>query len=407
VREDRAREEKRQILEGVEAVGPVAHMLEVGTSALALRNGDFDEQPSQRRRYWESFQERWDHMPDRTQAERTPSVSIVIATMRGGPDLEACLTSIQAQAYRELELIVIDNGSTDRELARVPGRFARARVLRNEENLGFVGANNQGIAASTGELVLLLNDDTVLEPGAIDRLVQSLVEHPSWAAAQAKLVRIDDPRLLDTAGSFLTATGFLVHRGSGEPEEGFSAADEIFAAKGAALLIRGAALRQVGAFDPDFFAYFEETDLCWRLWLAGWEVGFAAEARVRHKLGATAGRLPSELVQFHSFKNRICTLAKNLGPLRLAWMLPYHVALCLALAVWYAVRGQPRLGGAIVRALAWNVRHLSGTVRKRRRVQSLRRVGDRELMRRIVRPTPIRTLHRYARLTGESEPRVR
>jgi GT2 family glycosyltransferase len=346
-------------------------------------------------------------MPDRTQAERTPPVSIVIATMRGGPDLEACLQSIEAQAYRELEVIVIDNGSTDTDLARIPGRFVRARVLRNEENLGFVGANNQGIAASTGELVLLLNDDTVLEHDAIERLVRALVERPSWAAAQAKLVRMDDPNLLDTAGSFLTTTGFLVHRGSGEPQEGFDAADEIFAAKGAALLIRSEALRQVGAFDPDFFAYFEETDLCWRLWLAGWRVGFAADARVRHKLGATASSMPSDFVQFHSFKNRICTLAKNLGPLRLAWMLPYHGALCLALAAWYAVRGRPRLGGAILRALAWNLRRLSGTVRKRRHVQSLRRVGDRELMRHILRPTPIRTLHGYARHAGESEPRIR
>jgi GT2 family glycosyltransferase len=382
-------------------------MLEVGTSALAIRDGDLGEQPTQRSRYRQSFQERWDHMPDRTQAERTPSVSIVIATMRGGPDLEACLESIQAQAHPELEVIVIDNGSTDTELGAIPARFPRARVLRNEENLGFVGASNQGIAASIGELVLLLNDDTVLEPVALDRLVQSLVEHPSWAAAQAKLVRMDDPSLLDTAGSFLTATGFLVHRGSGESERGFDEADEIFAAKGAALLIRSAALRQVGAFDPDFFAYFEETDLCWRLWLAGWRVGFAPDARVRHKLGATAGSLPTDFVQFHSFKNRICTLAKNLGPLRLAWMLPYHVALCLALAAWYLVRGKPRLAGAIMRALAWNVRQLARTVSKRRTVQSLRLIGDRELMDQILRPTPLGTMHRYARLTGESETRVR
>jgi GT2 family glycosyltransferase len=381
-------------------------MLEVGASALALGDGDLGEQSSQSRGYRESFQERWDHMPDGTQVERTPPVSIVIATMRGGPDLEACLKSIEAQRYRELELIVIDNGSTDTELSRIPGRFAHTRVLRNEENLGFVGANNQGIAASTGELVFLLNDDTVLEPDAIDQLVRTLVEHPSWGAAQAKLLRMDDPSLLDTAGSFLTATGFLVHRGSSEPQEGFDVADEIFAAKGAALLIRSTALRQVGAFDPDFFAYLEETDLCWRLWLAGWRVGFAPAARVRHKLGATAGGLPSELVQFHSFKNRICTLAKNLGPVRLAWMLPYHLALCLALAAFYSVRGKPRLGGAILRALAWNVRQVVGTVRKRRHVQSLRRVGDRELMRQIVRPTSVRTLHSYARLAEGSEPRV-
>jgi GT2 family glycosyltransferase len=343
-------------------------------------------------------------MSDRTQAERTPSVSIVIATLRGGPDLEACLDSIRSQAYGKLEVIVIDNGSADAELAGIPARFAQVRVLRNEENLGFVGANNQGIAASTGEFIFLLNDDTVLEPGALDRLVQALVEHPSWAVAQAKLVRMDDPGLLDTAGSFLTATGFLVHRGSGEPEEAFGEADEIFAAKGAALIIRSDALRVVGTFDPDFFAYFEETDLCWRLWLAGWRVGFAPAARVRHKLGATAGGLPSEFVQFHSFKNRICTLAKNLGPLRLAWMLPFHLALCVALAAWYAVRGQPRLAGAIIRALAWNVAHVARTMSKRRRAQSLRRIDDRELMHEILRPAPVGTMHRYARLTGDQKP---
>jgi GT2 family glycosyltransferase len=345
-------------------------------------------------------------MRDRTQADRLPSVSTVIATTRGGADLEACLVSLEAERYPGLDVVVIDNGSTDAELARLPQRFASVRVQRNEQNLGFVGANNQGIEGSAGELVLLLNDDTVVEPQALWALVRALVDHPSWAGAQAKLVRMDDQSLLDTAGSFLTSTGFLVHRGAGEPAARFTESDEIFAAKGAALLIRRDALREAGVFDPDFFAYFEETDLCWRLWLAGWELGFAADARVRHKLGATAGGLPSEFVQFHSFKNRVCTLAKNLGPLRLAWMLPYHLSLCVALAGWYSLRGQPRLGGAILRALAWNITHLGGTLRKRRRVQSLRRVGDRELMRRITRPTPLRTLHRYARLTGGSEARV-
>lgn len=345
-------------------------------------------------------------MPDRTQAERMPSVSIVIATTRGGADLEACLASIQAQPYAGLDVIVVDNGSKDPGIGDLPERFARVRLLRNEQNLGFVGANNQGIEASAGELVLLLNDDATLEPGALERLVHGLLEHPSWAAAQAKLVRMDDPSLLDTAGSFLTPTGFLIHRGSREPAERFTASDEIFAAKGACLLVRREALREVGAFDADFFAYFEETDLCWRLWLAGWQVGFAADARVRHKLGATAGDLPSEFVQFHSFKNRICTLAKNLGPLRLAWMLPYHLALCLALAAWYSVRARPRLGGAIVRAVAWNAARAPRTLSKRRHVQSLRRVRDRELMTHILRPTPLRTMRSYVRLTGKSETRV-
>jgi GT2 family glycosyltransferase len=332
--------------------------------------------------------------------EALPSVAVVIPTSRGGADLETCLVSLAAQGYADLDVIVVDNGSSDPLIEDLPDRFLGVRVLRNEENRGFVGACNQGIEAASGELILLLNDDTALEPGALSAMLGALARHPSWGACQAKLLLMDDPTRLDTAGSFLTATGFLVHRGAFGSEKEFTASDEIFAAKGACLLVRRPALAEVGGFDPDFFAYFEETDLCWRLWLAGWEVGFAADARVLHKLGATAAALPTAFVQFHSFKNRICTLVKNLGPARLAWMLPYHVALCVCVASWYSLRGRARLGRAILRALGWNMIHLPDTLRKRRRVQRARRLPDRVLMRRILRPTPLRTLLHYARGTA-------
>lgn len=325
------------------------------------------------------------------------SLSVVIPTSRGGADLETCLLSLVDQGYPELEVIVIDNGSPDRSIARLSERFPGVSVLHNEENVGFVGASNQGIEASSGELILLLNDDTALESGALSALVDTLVRNPSWGACQAKLLLMHDPVRLDTAGSFLTATGFLIHRGAFEPEERFTASDEIFAAKGAALLVRRRALDEVGAFDADFFAYFEETDLCWRLWLAGWEVGFAADARVLHKLGATASALPSAFVQFHSFKNRLCTLLKNAGAARLAAMLPLHVVLCGGLAAWYTARRQPKIGGAIIRAVAWNAAQLPRTLGKRRQIQAHRRVSDRELMPKITKRTPVRTLISYAR----------
>jgi GT2 family glycosyltransferase len=329
-----------------------------------------------------------------------PSVSVVIPTIHGGPDLERCLASLAAEDYPELDVIVVDNASTGRAIRRLPERYPRLRIVRNEVNRGFAGASNQGITEAVGELVLLLNDDTVVQPGALPRLAGAMLDHPEWGACQAKLLLMDDPERLDTAGSFLTATGFLVHRGAHELEARYTQTDEIFAAKGAALVIRRRALDDVGAFDPDFFAYFEESDLCWRLWIAGWRVGFVADARVLHRLGATASTLPTPFVQFHSFKNRICTLLKNLGPARMAWMLPYHLALCFGLAAWYALRGRGALALAILRAIAWNVTHLAGTLRERRRIQTTRRVSDRVLMPLIMKTTPIRELFGYAKLTG-------
>jgi GT2 family glycosyltransferase len=318
------------------------------------------------------------------------SLSVVIPTARAGADLERCLRSLADQEHEHVEVVVVDNGS--------PGVSAQGvRVLRNDENLGFVSACNQGIAASSGELILLLNDDTVVEPGALRALVDTLERRPAWGACQAKLLLLDDPARLDTAGSFLTSTGFLLHRGAFGAADLFSETDEIFAAKGAALLVRRRALADAGVFDPRFFAYFEETDLCWRLWLTGWAVGFAAEAPVLHALGRTASELPSAFVQFHSYKNRIRTLIKNLGAARLAWMLPLHLSLCAALVGWYAVRGRPAVSGGILRALWWNAVHGRDTLRERRRVQARRRVPDRELMPRIMRRASVRTFLFYAR----------
>ena len=296
-----------------------------------------------------------------------------------------------------MEVLVVDNAAPQGAVPAAVDGLTALRVIRNPQNRGFAEACNQGINASTGELVLLLNDDTILEPGALGALADALATHTSWGACQAKLLLMDDPSRLDSGGSFLTRSGFLVHRGLHEPETRYTEPDEIFSAKGAAFVVRRRALATSGTFDPDFFAYFEESDLCWRLWLAGWEVGFAPGARVLHRVGATSSGLPSPFVQFHSFKNRLCTILKNAGPRQLTVMVPCHLALCLGLAGWYAARGQPGLAGAILRAIGWNVAELPRTLGKRRRIQARRRVGDDELMPRIMRETSMRTLASYAR----------
>ena len=335
-----------------------------------------------------------------------PSLSIVIPTA-GAPDLDACLESLGAAGESHTDVVVVDNASA-RPLTHLSDRHQHVRVVRNDENLGFVGACNQGAEMATGDLVLFLNDDTVVEPGALHALVDALLDHPTWGACQAKLLLMHDPTRLDTAGSFLTATGFLVHRGAREPELNYVRSDEVFAAKGAALIVRRRALDEIGVFDPDYFAYFEDSDLCWRLWLAGWAVGFASNARIRHRLGATASDVEAGVIQFHSFKNRICSILKNSGRRRLAVMLPMHLGLCFGVAIWFRIRGRPELSTAVLRAVAWNGRNLRRTLRKRALVQRTRRIGDTELWPRISRRTSMRSLVVYARITAgpASEPRV-
>lgn len=319
----------------------------------------------------------------------SPSLSIIVPTL-GGEFLNACLESMAAERDSDVEMIVVANASG----VSVPEGVT---VIENPANRGFAAACNQGYRASRGSFVLFLNDDTIIEPGALRRLTEVMEAHPIWGACQPKLVLLDDPGRLDTAGSFLTTTGFLEHRGVFAADDGsYDADEEIFSAKGAALLCRRTALEEVGVFDEDFFAYFEETDLCWRLWLGGWRVGYAGSACIRHKVGATAQGLDAAFVSYHSFKNRLCALAKNAETRTLLWMLPLHVALCIGLTFVYLARRQPTVSLAIYRALLWNISALRSTLRKRQYTQSSRRHSDRQLSPLIRRRTSPILFLRYA-----------
>ena len=329
-----------------------------------------------------------------------PQVSVVIVTWNGLAYLPACLDSLAA-CGSPLEIIVVDNGSTDgtlEYLRRRPGVI----VIANATNTGYAPANNAGIDRATGEFVLLLNNDTRVAPGFLEPLLEVMRTTPDAGALQSKMLTVDAPHRIDAYGSYFLSTGFLYHLRYGQPDIPLEEPFEIFAAKGAAMLIRGAVLREVGAFDPDFFAYLEDSDLSWRIWLGGHRVLCVPASVVYHHGGATASRLPSAFVIFHSFKNRTCMLLKNLsGPA--AWrIIPLHLALNLGLIAVELVRGRIASAGAVADALGWNLRHLRATLRKRRDVQArIRCVADRVLMPKITHR--VRPSYYYYLLTGRLE----
>jgi GT2 family glycosyltransferase len=318
-----------------------------------------------------------------------PDVSVVIVNWNGLDELKACLESLRG-CGRDLELIVVDNGSTDGSVAYLrdqPG----LRLVENAHNTGYAPANNAGIAQASAEFVLLLNNDTRVAPGFLEPMLDAMREGADVGACQARLLTTDDPPRVDGLGSYLTWSGFLYHYRYGKPDTGTGPPFEIFAAKGAAMLVRRAALDRVGAFDDDFFAYLEDSDLSWRIWLNGWRILCVPASCVWHRGGVTARRLPSALVTFHSFKNRLCMLLKNPAGATAWRILPPHLLLVLGLMVIELARGRPGAAGAIARALGWNLRRLPATLRKRREVQRrVRRLSDRALRPRLwrrVRPS--------------------
>ncbi len=311
---------------------------------------------------------------------KLPLVSIIIINWNGGSVFKDCLTSLSQITYPNWELVVVDNGSTDESLSFAKN-FSLAKVkvqiLENKTNVGFAPANNQGFEVSRGEYVLLLNNDTKVEKDFLTKMVAKMESDPTIGVMQPKIYMMDKPEYLDNAGSFFTKTGFLIHWGFGKKDATeFDQEREVFTVKGACMLVRRELITKVGLFDPDFVSYFEETDFCWRVWLVGFRCIYFPGTHIYHKVGFTSQRLEVISVNYHSLKNRIVSLIKNLNGFNLIGVMFQHMAILIGLTFYYLIKFQFRQAKMFIDAIVWNIGHLSSTFVKRRKIQKLRKVSD-------------------------------
>lgn len=310
-----------------------------------------------------------------------PLVSVIILNWNQKGYTLRCLDSLLKTKYKPLEIILVDNGSTDGTVEEVRKKFPKVKILANKRNLGYAKGNNQGFKQSRGEYILLLNNDTEITPNLVERLVEAMELDKQIGVAQAKIYWMSDRSKNDLVGTFLTPTGFVYYFGYGKPDEPkYMRKRTIFFAKGAAMMIRREVIHKIGLFDEDYITYFEEYDFCWRVWLAGWTVFYIPEAVVYHRLNVTGAMLKRPYTVYLTFRNRIATLIKNLSLPYLAWLLPLHLSLCLMVAISYTFRKR-EWSKAVLSAIVWNLRVLQKTLKKRSYIQNkLRRISDREIL---------------------------
>lgn len=294
-----------------------------------------------------------------------PNLSILIVSWNQAERLAACLGAVRL-FLPEAQVVVVDNGSSP-PLSPADNSI---EYVRSECNLGYAGGNNLGFARCTGDFVLLLNNDTLL-PSAqpIMALLRFLHAHPRVAAAQAKLILPDGT--LDTCGEFLTPAGMLYHHGYRLPDGPHAAVPyPVFAAKGACLLLRRAAVASVGGvlFRPEFFCYYEDIDLCHRLWLAGHEVWFVPTQPIPHDEGSSARLHPTRDV-WRRYLSNMLTSAHDLWGFR-AWLTMGPAFLLFILA------------GAILKRVCPYPSHS--------RISFPRHRSERDLLRRITVRVPLR-----------------
>ena len=242
-----------------------------------------------------------------------PTLSVIVVNWNGREHLSTCFRSLEASEYprERLELILVDNGSTDGSLDLMRGLFPRVRLIALPSNLGFTGGNNAGVEAASGEILVFFNNDMRIDPGAIPALVAALDDRHSCAAARVLSWngrRID---FLRGTTSF-EARGFQEHYG--EPRERWLDYDTTtFSPNGGAFAVTRAAYIRSGGFDERFFAYYDDVDLGWRLRLTGFDVRVVPDAIVYHRHGATSRRFPSPQKRFLMERNALWTALKNYG----------------------------------------------------------------------------------------------
>lgn len=316
-----------------------------------------------------------------------PLVSIIIVNWNGGEVMWQCLDSLSKMRYSPWELIIVDNGSTDNSYKfakKLVSTSHKVQVIENKSNLGFAKANNQGIEFAKGKYVLLLNNDTKVERDLISAMIKFMETNLVVGVIQPKIFIMDKPGYLDNAGSFLTKTGFLQHWGYMHKDSTeFNKSREIFSAKGACMLIKKDLIDKIGLFDNEFFNYFEETDFCWRVWLAGYRVMYVPTSHIYHMVGFSSKRQNQSFVYFHSLKNMLAAQIKNLELKNLIQITPTFLLIIVSLSIYYLIRLRFREFAMIWKAIFWNLTHIDRLLKKRSMVQRFRKVSDREIFDRV------------------------
>ncbi|HSH58376.1 MAG TPA: glycosyltransferase family 2 protein [Acidimicrobiales bacterium] len=303
-----------------------------------------------------------------------PRVAVVVPNWNGRHLLEECLDSLGAQSV-PARVIVVDNGSVDGSASLVRSGYPGTRLVELDHNHGFTGAVNRGIEVALAEgadFVALLNNDARADEHWLERLLAAMEDHTEVGIVTSKVL-MTDGRHFDSAGNHYSVWGHPFPRGRDELDVGqYDERAFVFGGSGGASLYRVAMMAEIGLFDDDFFAYYEDDDVSFRAQLAGWKVMYEPASLAHHRVAATSSKHPT-LRHYHVTKNAFFLFHKNM-PTRLYFRyLPRFTVGFLSLLAGVAKR---RDFAALVPSL-WRIAVTLGPlIKKRRSIQDKRVVSD-------------------------------
>lgn len=330
-------------------------------------------------------------MPD--SVPNSPSVTVVIVTYNGRNYLEKCLSSVEPTARADSEIIVVDNNSSDGSAIYVREHFPGVRLLESCQNGGFAAGCQQGARTANGQVIIFLNQDTMVLPGWQDGLLQELAADARVGLVTSRLRLMSDPERLHLCGQDVHYTGLVFGRGYGMSAASQEEACDVNAVSGGSFAIRRELWERLGGFDETLYMYYEDTDLSWRAQMAGYKCRYAPASQVLHDYRPDS---PSDGRLYYTFRNRWLLLLKN-------WRLPTLVLMTPALLVaemleiGLALKVGRRGIRAKARSYGWIATHLGTVRRMRASAQAERTVSDVEILARylvVLQPKemPMRTV---------------
>lgn len=309
-----------------------------------------------------------------------PFVSIIIVTWNSVKYIYNCLEKLTTQTFQDFEVILVDNGSEDGTLDGLQEKYPAVNLLIHKlsSNLGFTVANNIGARLAHGKWLALLNADAFPEPDWLEKLLRTTEQNPEYSFFSSRQIQLNAPQLLDGAGDIYHISGLAWRNGYRLSSKAHGHEQkEVFSPCAAAALYSREAFLNVGGFDEDYFSYFEDVDLGFRLRLSGAKCLYVPEAVVHHVGSASTGKR-SDFSVYYGYRNMIWTFVKNM-PVQLVWFfLPLHISAILFFAIYLTIRGQ---GKTIWKAIFDAVCGLPKMIEKRRSIQKNRKTKPGELLR--------------------------
>ena len=321
--------------------------------------------------------------------EDSPLVSIIVINYNGKSYLKTCLESLSKVIYKNLEIIVVDNNSSDGSIEFLIKNYPSIITLKLDKNYGFAKPNNMAAKLAKGDFLLFLNNDTEVTPPFVSELVDVLLNDKQIAICQSLLLKPNGE--MDSSGDFIDKIGVVYN--SKKP---INSIRDISSARGASMIIRKKIFEELHGFDEKFYVSFEDVDLGWRTWISGYKVVINPKSVVYHYGGSTQNSMKDQIA-FHGLKNQLSMKitnfeAKYVIKNTLKFLIIYGIRE-LKILLDYKIKGATSMTSTkyedgiapkpniltIIKALTWIICNQKYLFNKHKRISSVRKISTKQL----------------------------